>query len=113
MRLIDADWLLDVVENIIKWDTERDRNRIIHQIRELTPIVNQWIPCSERLPEEPYGCLVTVWDTNPITMDEFENILPYFVGWDGEQWNDGDGEQCPFEVLAWMPLPEPWGGEEK
>lgn len=72
-----------------------------------------WIPCSERFPEEPYGCLVTVWDTNPITMDEFENILPYFVGWDGEQWNDGDGEQCPFEVIAWMPLPEPWKGEEK
>ena len=71
----------------------------------------QWIPCSERLPEEPFGCLVTVWDTNPVTMDEFENILPYFVGWDGEQWNDGDGEQCPFEVIAWMPLPEPWKGD--
>ena len=68
----------------------------------------QWIPCSERLPEEPYGCFVTVWDTNPITMDEFENILPYFVGWDGEQWNDADGEQCPLEVIAWMPLPEPY-----
>ena len=67
-----------------------------------------WIPCSERLPEAPYGCLVTVWDTDPITMDEFENILPYFVGWDGEQWNDGEGEQCPFEVIAWMPLPEPY-----
>ena len=71
----------------------------------------KWILCSERLPEEPYGCLVTVWDTNPVTMDEFENILPYFVGWDGEQWNDGDGEQCPFEVVAWMPLPEPYRGD--
>ena len=68
----------------------------------------QWIPCSERLPEEPFGCLVTVLDTDPVTMDEFENILPYFVGWDGEQWNDADGEQCPFEVLAWMPLPKPY-----
>lgn len=72
---------------------------------------SQWIPVSERLPEEPFGCLVTVWDTNPVTMDEFENILPYFVGWDGEQWNDADGEQCPFEVIAWMPLPEPYKGE--
>lgn len=69
-----------------------------------------WIPVTERLPEEPFGCLVTVWDTNPITMEEFENILPYFVGWDGEQWNDADGEQCPFEVLAYMPLPEPFKG---
>ena len=35
--LISRTWLLDVVENIIEWDTERDRNRIIHQVRELTP----------------------------------------------------------------------------
>lgn len=68
----------------------------------------EWIPCSERMPESPFGCLVTVWDTNPITMEEFENILPYFVGWDGEQWNDGEGDQCPFEVIAWLPIPEPF-----
>ena len=67
-----------------------------------------WIPVTEKLPEEPFGCLVTVMDTNPMTMEDFENILPYFVGWDGEQWNDGDGEQCPFEVLAWWGLPEPY-----
>lgn len=72
------------------------------------PVVQQWIPLTERLPEKPFGCIVTVWDTNPVTMDEFENILPYFVGWDGEQWNDDDGEQCPFEVIAWMPLPKPY-----
>lgn len=35
--LISRSWLLDVVENIISWDTERDRNRAIHQVRELTP----------------------------------------------------------------------------
>lgn len=69
----------------------------------------KWIPCSERLPEKPFGCLVTVWDSAPTGEgDDFENVLPYFVGWDGEQWNDGDGEQCPFEVIAWMPLPEPY-----
>ena len=64
------------------------------------------------MPEAPFGCLVTVWDTDPVTMDEFENVLPYFVGWDGEQWNDADGEQCPFEVLAWMPLPRHYEVEE-
>ena len=75
--------------------------------------MSKWIPISERLPEAPYGCLVTIWDTDFITMDEFENILPYFVGWDGEQWNDADGKQCPFEVIAWMPLPKPYkDGEE-
>lgn len=72
-----------------------------------------WIPVSERLPEEPYGCLVTVEDEEPMTGQMFEVILPYFVGWDGERWNDSDGEQCPFEVIAWMPLPESYKVESE
>lgn len=72
-----------------------------------------WIPCEERLPEESYGCLVTVWDSTPTGEgDDFENILPYFVGYDGKRWNDADGQQCPFEVIAWMPLPEEYRGED-
>lgn len=69
---------------------------------------NGWIPCSERLPDEAFGCLVTVMDCEPSTQTEFENILPYFVGYDGETWNDADGEEIPFEVVAWQPLPEPY-----
>ena len=69
---------------------------------------NGWIACSDRLPEEPFGCLVTVMDCEPSTQTDFENILPYFVGYDGHSWNDADGEEIPFEVIAWMPLPEPY-----
>ena len=69
---------------------------------------NGWIPCSERLPEEPFGCLVTVIDCEPVTQTDFENILPYFVGYNGESWNDEDGNEIPFEVIAWQPLPEPF-----
>jgi len=72
-----------------------------------------WIPCSERMPEEPYGCLVTIEDEEPMTGQMFETILPYFVGWDGERWNDAEGEQCPFEVIAWMPLPEQYKAESE
>ena len=67
-----------------------------------------WIPCSERLPEEAFGCLVTVMDCEPVTQNEFENILPYFVGYDGHSWNDADGNEIPFEVIAWQPLPKPF-----
>lgn len=67
-----------------------------------------WISCSERLPEEAFGCLVTVMDCEPSTQTDFENILPYFVGYDGETWNDADGKEIPFEVIAWMPLPKPY-----
>ena len=47
--LISREWLLDVVENTIEWDTERDRNRAIHQVRELTPDVDavEVVRCKE------------------------------------------------------------------
>ena len=67
-----------------------------------------WIPCSERLPEDAFGCLVTIIDCEPSTQTDFENILPYVVGYDGESWNDEDGNEIPFEVIAWKPLPEPY-----
>ena len=67
-----------------------------------------WIPCSVSMPEEAFGCLVTVMDSEPSTQTDFENILPYFVGYDGETWNDTDGKEIPFEVIAWMPLPKPY-----
>lgn len=69
---------------------------------------NGWIPVEERLPEEAFGCLVTVMDCESSTQTDFENILPYFVGYDGHGWNDADGEEIPFEVIAWQPLPEPY-----
>ena len=69
---------------------------------------NGWIPVEERMPEEAFGCLVTVMDCNPSTQTDFENILPYVVGYDGDSWNDADGEEIPFEVIAWRKLPTPY-----
>lgn len=69
---------------------------------------NGWIPCSDRLPDEAFGCLVTVIDCEPSTQTDFENILPYFVGYDGNSWNDADGKEIPFEVVAWKQLPAPY-----
>ena len=85
-------------EQLAEWLEE------LKQLREQTT----WISCSERLPEEAFGCLVTVMDCEPSTQTDFENILPYFVGYDGETWNDIDGNVIPFEVIAWMPLPQPY-----
>jgi len=74
----------------------------------------EWTPVSSgELPKEPYACLVTVWDTNILTQEEFENILHYPVGYDGETWNDGDGNICPYEVIAWMPAPKPYKVESE
>ena len=76
-----------------------------------------WISVTERLPEEYCECLVTY---RTVDMQKFMGILEYepsykfdyekerFNGeWlfatDDERFTDG-------EVIAWMPLPEPWGG---
>ena len=89
------------------------RNNAYHNTIEIVNKVEQehnngWIPCSEQLPEKAFGCLVTVMDCEPSTQTDFENILPYFVGYDGHSWNDADGEEIPFEVIAWKRIPEPY-----
>lgn len=71
-------------------------------------INGRWISVNDRFPEEAYGCLVTVMDCDPYLMKDYENIYPEPVGWDGKSWNNSDGHEIPFEVLAWMPLPEPY-----
>lgn len=69
-----------------------------------------WTPVSVGLPKEPYGCFVTVEDSffNGYDWDDSEYLLPYFVGYDGESWNDADGKTLQLEVLAWIPAPDPY-----
>ena len=69
--------------------------------------VPKWVPVTERLPEEPYGCLAIVWDSPRYgDGDMFLNYYPEFVGWDGETWNDADGEEIPLDVVYWMKMPQ-------
>ena len=58
------------------------------------PSAQQWIPCSERLPEKDGEYLTT-------TEDGLCDVESY-----------GDGEWFYDDVVAWMPLPEPWKGEK-
>lgn len=109
-------------ENIIKNsqlmlitpDTEK-----IELIRE-----QQWIPCSERLPEEDKNVLVTVHFhglTKEHSLGWNKQFKPsYYV----EVANQIDGEWCSYsdeykvakdrhEVIAWMSLPAPYTEEEQ
>lgn len=72
---------------------------------------SQWIPCSERMPEEHGFYLVSVgspykhirvYQYEPCTGYENENL-----------WRGEDGSYCfNWFVEAWMPLPESWKGEQ-
>ena len=71
----------------------------IQDTLESLPSAQQWIPCSERLPEAGEYVLRTIRK----------------FGWHGEEYwsvdigpyNTNDGS-----IIAWMPLPEPYRGEE-
>ena len=87
-------------------ECQKEHRQLADWLEELKSLreKSKWIPCSERLPDKAFGCLVTVMDGDPYTEIEFENVLPYHVGYDSGRWNDADGEEIPFEVIAWMPL---------
>ena len=67
-----------------------------------------WIPVSERLPEDNTLMLVNYVDHRHYAMDiwigwhEMENV--WYI--DGETHSEEFGN----EVVAWMPLPEPYAG---
>lgn len=60
----------------------------------------EWIPCSERLPDESGKYLVTCRK-----FGKLETTWNIFYGGDHASWLWND------EIIAWMPLPEPWRGE--
>ena len=70
-------------------------------------IPNNWIPCSERLPEIDKEVLVTdgelCWVCSLFESQDIEDGL--------YQWEDNYGHWHEFETwVAWMPLPEPYQG---
>jgi hypothetical protein len=80
--------------------------KVIEYLKRMSPVApkaeQRWIPCSERLPEKEVVYIITVHydDRNFIT---FDNFCSYKHGW--KEWSNQ-------EVLAWMPLPEAYRGEQ-
>lgn len=67
------------------------------------PKVGEWIPCSERLPEDDRTKLVT-----------FDGITEAGYYSNGDWWCVGDNINLSIrpDVIAWMPLPEPYKEDE-
>ena len=99
------------IEAADEWDGgyNEERERVIRGALEALPSTQQWIPCSERLPENPKSNV---------------DIKTYIVCFDDGNITDlmwCDGWNCCFNskgtvskeneltgVIAWMPLPEPY-----
>lgn len=78
-------------------------------IKQLPSAQPQWIPCSERLPRTEDFMIITMLDDSgdiPIIYSDFGWYASVGGFWvvDNETRKD---------VIAWMPLPEPYGGDAK
>lgn len=124
MRLIDADALTMLLhDNIdgLKEEFPNDKQvkpyicgvRMALSFIEIAPTVDavpRWIPCEEGLPEPN----VAVLGYAPA----FDNIYAVYYdsvcGW--MTWSpvyDNPFPSCQGEIVAWMPLPEPYKKERK
>lgn len=72
---------------------------------EVPKIENRWIPVTERLPEEHTRVLVC--DRTSVYMANLNDGWWYF--------SPAEIGTCVAQshITAWMPLPEPWKGDEE
>ena len=90
-----------------------DSEEIVQRIKEEYEVVDGWIPCEERLPEEDIDdSYLIAWQ--PIGGINKICATPHF--YQVADWEDGDwanldcGEYEEIEILAWIPLPQPYCG---
>lgn len=90
------------------WESDYAKDRMCE-----LPSAQQWIPCSERLPEEEKAYLVTFacekvgmssWHKDTFNRGFNRGFDAYLTG------VTEDGECEYFGVVAWMEKPEPWKG---
>lgn len=95
-----------------QWELSRNCfiNKVINFIEE-QPKVNEWIPCSERLPED--NEMSEYYDSVIVTLDNGRVANGCYRNYDKEWWVDAeDGKHNSINatghIIAWQPLPEPY-----
>ncbi|MBQ1573935.1 MAG: DUF551 domain-containing protein [Clostridiales bacterium] len=85
-------------------ERQKKLNEAIDMAIESLQTENEWIPCSERLPiaereGQVRGFYLTTNERGQVSVKAFEFTDGYVeYGWNSD-----------FEILAWMPLPKPYG----
>ena len=87
--------------------TCRSKCEEYHFLATLPSVKNkgEWIPVSERLPEEEEEVLCQLSDDSCAVLYMQDN-------WGQMEWVDGQMGTGTYDVIAWRPLPEPYKGGE-
>lgn len=102
---VDKDYLIELIQGAV-YDGE-DCARLMKMVESKQ---GEWIPCSERMPE--YRKLVDV------TTRDLRVKLAYLDSIKEDGTDDlwimplDDAECALWNIVAWMPLPEPWEGAD-
>ncbi len=86
----------EVVKEALRNRTGESISDCINAVPPVTPARKEWIPVSERLPEEDTDVLIT-------------NGIGIYVGWidvDRNKWLTDHNTMD--SIVAWMPLPQPY-----
>ena len=106
IRVIDSNKLIKAIND---GSYEVNLSAVMALGAVVTQSASQWIPCSERLPEENGQYIVTVKYEH---VDGYEDIYSEHGEWVDDRWDAGYGHCGRVEkILAWQPLPTPWKGE--
>lgn len=107
-RLIDADLLKSTEQTGKVFACECDALYGILQLIDDQPTVNEWILCSDGLPESDNSRSYLV---TKICVDE-ENVISEVcteIFWiNDNKWDCERDCYCEWEVIAWQPLPQPY-----
>lgn len=107
-RPIDADAVKGLIRSGISVDTYADQDYVCELVDGIPTIdaESEWVPCSERLPNESGYYLSTIEDAfgdAEICVIWFAHSTDYNYE---SEWREITDEDT---VLAWMPLPKPYG----
>lgn len=89
-----------------EWDGLKKAMRLVSNIPS-AETERKWIPVTEALPINDDWVIVSIYDDDGDT--SWQYTTPGFYVPYGKCWIV-DNEYCK-NVIAWMPLPEPWRGE--